>query len=349
MRETPIDLNFLHEFFKSNGWNQDYTFLEWKYFKNIVRQLYVNFAIESKGDTEILAASYGVIPQLFKIGDKTEVAVLSLDTLTGAGYRRLGLFTKLAKELYQRCEKEGIALIYGMPNKNSAPGFFNRLGWINLGMNPVLVRPLRLGAFIIGVPVLKTLLSIFSKIRIFHKSRIDLNSHKNIRIVEDFKHERYDRLWKRFSESIKLCTLRDSRYLQWRIIEKPENTYLTFAYFEKEKPVGFITYNIIDKYNTRIGCIMELIYEPGLHDVGKKLLDIALSDITVKGGELSLALNFSHSPNHQAFKRAGYFKMPEVFNPLKIYFGIKPLKEDEKNQVSSLNNWYLSFLDADTI
>ena len=48
-------------------------------------------------------------------------------------HRKKGLFIRLVKKTHQLAKDEGIRVIFGFPNKNSYPGFKNKLNWIFYG------------------------------------------------------------------------------------------------------------------------------------------------------------------------------------------------------------------------
>lgn len=81
-------------------------------------------------DEDILAGHYAIIPislNHMKIGKIK--AALSMTTMVDIPYRRNGIFVDQANEVYEEAIKLGYKLVYGFPNKNSAPGFKKRLGW----------------------------------------------------------------------------------------------------------------------------------------------------------------------------------------------------------------------------
>ncbi|MCB0395311.1 MAG: GNAT family N-acetyltransferase [Flavobacteriales bacterium] len=87
------------------------------------------------------AAHYAVLPVPMTIKGKDVIAVQSADTMTHSDYRGRGLFIKLAKMTYELAAKEGAKLVFGWPNKNSYPGFKNKLNWLELGLMKKYIFP----------------------------------------------------------------------------------------------------------------------------------------------------------------------------------------------------------------
>jgi hypothetical protein len=68
-----------------------------------------------------------------KVDNEIKLVLQSGDTITNENHRKKGLFIRLAEETYQYAESENFEYVFGFPNKNSAHGFFQKLGWEKLG------------------------------------------------------------------------------------------------------------------------------------------------------------------------------------------------------------------------
>ncbi len=77
----------------------------------------------------ILVGHYVCIPVNVKINGVTCKGLLSLNTATHPKYQGRGIFTKLASLTYEYAKKNGYACVFGVANKNSTPGFINKLGF----------------------------------------------------------------------------------------------------------------------------------------------------------------------------------------------------------------------------
>lgn len=84
-------------------------------------------------DGETMAAHYAVSHcRLTSTGTDTIPAAQSMTTMTHPEYRGRGLFVECAKRCFEMAKKAGIKIIWSFPNANSAPGFYNKLGWVRL-------------------------------------------------------------------------------------------------------------------------------------------------------------------------------------------------------------------------
>ena len=88
------------------------------------------FAIDSNGKT---GGFYGVFKDNLTYQNKSYMVAQSGDTMTHPAHQKKGLFLMLAKATYNKCIEDGIALIFGFPNKQSYHGFSTKLDWTFYG------------------------------------------------------------------------------------------------------------------------------------------------------------------------------------------------------------------------
>jgi GNAT superfamily N-acetyltransferase len=103
----------------------DATYLEWLYAANPAGPVLGFDAWE--GDR--LAAHYACIPVRLQWDGAPRWALLSLNTATHPDFQGQGLFTKLAEATYAAAAEDGFALVHGVANANSTPGFVRKLGF----------------------------------------------------------------------------------------------------------------------------------------------------------------------------------------------------------------------------
>ncbi|GAB6195006.1 GNAT family N-acetyltransferase [Lysobacter xanthus] len=111
--------------FPTAGKLQDLAYLRWLYVDNPLGHAIGFNAVD--GDT--LAAHYICTRARIRFDGRDVPALLSLNTATHPDYQGKGLFTRLADQTYEAAAAEGVALVYGVANANSTPGFVRKLGF----------------------------------------------------------------------------------------------------------------------------------------------------------------------------------------------------------------------------
>ncbi|CAD7288715.1 GNAT family N-acetyltransferase [Campylobacter suis] len=79
--------------------------------------------------TKELAGHYALIPIFLRFNNQDLKCALSMGVMVGEKYRKFGLVISQAVAVYDMAKKLGYELVYGFPNKNSAPALQRLLGW----------------------------------------------------------------------------------------------------------------------------------------------------------------------------------------------------------------------------
>lgn len=342
MAPTAADLRLFGACFTRNDSPRELPLLQWQYLENPTGHLLVDFAI-APGDR--LAAIYATQPVQVQIRGERVLALQSLDTLTDADYRGKGLFTKLARETYRRAEADlGAAFVYGFPNGSSAPGFFQKLEWASLDPVPFLVRPIR-SQYLAGK--LSSRLAWLPDVRL-PLPRLRVRSDQAIEAIDRFGEE-HESLWRAFSAGIGVAVVRDARYLEWRLQQKPGETYQILGVREAGALVALVAYTLKSKHGGQLAYVLELLHAPGRPDAAELALAHALHDVAQQGADAVLAWCFEHSPNRGAYVRSGFLPLPERIRPVELHVGVRRLAAPAHVALGDRRQWYLSYCDSDTV
>ncbi len=173
-----------------------------------------------------IVGQYAVIPTRFSVLGKEALFALSCDTMIHPDYQKQGLFTTLAREVYQRIESERrITTVWGFPNEISLPGFTRHLDWRLLTVFPLRVAPLR------------PLAMLYPYLPFKKKSRQPMDNSFSSEISDSRAgfpdvpglvlepvtrfDEEFDTLWNRNRGLASVIQVRDAAYLNWRYSGAP--------------------------------------------------------------------------------------------------------------------------------
>ncbi|MEP1094465.1 MAG: GNAT family N-acetyltransferase [Cyclobacteriaceae bacterium] len=339
------DVRLVGNCFNQNNLQKDFDQLEWMYLMGKDGPLESFLAFDDNKAPPALAGIYALFPVTFKIGGENVKALQSLDTLTDSDYRGMGLFSRLSSMTYRDCSEEGYQMIYGFPNENSAHGFFNKLGWVEVADVPFMILPINLKYFISRLPIFGKLLRFIPAIRILRKKKITASE---IRTLDHFDHS-IDTLWNKFRQDINISVDRNQEYLYWRYIKKPRENYIIKGLFLQGVLEALIIYAVKEKHDGRIGYIMEFIYNPKKEQEALELMKYARNELLQSRIDVCLAWVFDHSISYPLFKKLSFFKLPKSLRPIQLHFGYKNLNLDAKADPGDSKNWYLSYSDSDTV
>lgn len=346
LERTDEDLARFKAAFEREGSSRSERSLRWLYFDNPAGRTNIEVAVTP--DESRIAAIVSLLPVMMKIGTTIIHSCQAIDTLTDTDYRGRGLFAKVGKTAIERSQAEGYACVWGFPNAAAAHGWYERLGWTKMDPVPFLFKPLLLNYGLRKVGPLKRLDTHLPRVPLAFPREPRLPPNQEFRRLVGFDDE-FSELWKRFAASIAIAVHRDARYLTWRLFQKPGERYASVGLYEDGVLRGFVCWVAKEKHGGRTGYVMELIHEPGHPEIGEALLGYALTEMARAGVEVVLAWNFEHSPNHAAYQSSGFWELPERLRPVELHFGARSLTPPDGANICNRRNWYLSYLDSDTV
>lgn len=331
--------------FQKNGTQRDISNLKWLHQQNLLKEDMIYYAVKQNQ----LAAIYTALPVKVRINGQVKKALQSIDTLTDENHRGKGLFIKLANMLYNEAPEFGYSFVFGFPNANSAPGFFNKLKWVSFGEAPFLVKPFNIFYFLKKFinrnkrNVYKTSNHVFN-----YPELIRINNQVQIKQITRFEDD-YNTIWNSAAKNIKICVERDADYMNWRYIDKPGENYCCYGLYKSGVLQGVIVFAIKAKHDGLLGYIMDVVFLPEDTWTAKKLLKFANNTFRQENVDAALAWSIPGAFNYNCYKKRGYFWLPEKLRPQKLFLGARGFIMQDKDAVEDKANWYISYSDSDTV
>jgi len=331
--------------FVENGTEKSLPLLKWFHQKNLPGIQSIYYAVGN--ETRQIAAIYTYLPVLLKCLDEVTIAMQSFDTLTDEKHRGKRLFIRLASKLEAEERAKNAALVFGFPNENSVHGFVNKLGFTYFGEVPFLIKPLSISYFF------KKLFQRASDdensvFKIEAPENISIKNNQEIKLISSFD-EDYDSLWEKVNSKIKIGVNRNSKYMNWRFVEKPGESYCHFGYYKNAELKGVVVFTLKKKHGGKIGYLMELLFDPEDQNAGKQLLDFSSEVLKKNRADVILAWCFPHSFNYFCHRKKGFYPFPEKLRPQKLGMIVKNLNSRHADDIYNVKNWYFSYSDSDTV
>jgi len=303
------------------------------------------FVAESNGK---IVGQYVTIPTRFSIQGKETLLAFSCDTMIHPGHRRQGMFSALARELYDSLETyPEINLVWGFPNDQSQPGFTGKLGWRMLPTLPLMVMPIRPFRMMINaLPLFKRLIK--SPLGPIEKD-VDFSFSTKIQRlhVGPINHfdETFDALWQEHSTTAPIIQIRDSRYLQWRYLSVPEFDYRPFAVRHDGHLLGYGVIRMMSLKGQTFGVLVDLFPFPlESFSVLREIFSFAKRYVKAHGGDFLTCL----LPPKQTgiLRKAGFRRVPEVINPKTWRLGYRFAGGGLSRK---LDDWHVTYGDTDVV
>lgn len=326
--------------------NTDY--LRWQYLENPAGDAIVIIARADNGE---LAGQYVVIPIWLRLGTDRVKGSLSLNTLTHPNYRGMGLFTRMAKETYAICQREGVSLTLGFPNQNSYPGFVRKLQFRHIGNASVLFQvlaPMKLFrklASVAGSP--KYAPSTISDVSV----AIPESSEKGIRI-DSLELGEGDASFDEFIDSRepqRFSVEKSSAFCNWRYRAVPTRRYSAFQALDGDHLLAMCVVRMRQVKGLECAFVVEFQVCAGRQgfEAGQYLLRVVMAYYRSIGAVLGGMLVNSGAPENEIAKSGGFRDIPKRLLPHDAPIIVRKNDDRIEDSVFDAARWSFTFGDYD--
>ncbi len=287
-----------------------------------------------------------------KFRDKTIISGMNVDVMTHPDYRRMGLFSTLVNESFKRLKEVGVPIVYTFPNNFSFPGYKKRMKWTYVDSIPLLIKILKPRNFIKRYiknshvqKCLNPVLDVFTSL-IFTSNG---SKNRNLSINQiNFFNEDFDLLWQELSNQFEIAVIRDSKYLNWRYVERPGYNYRVFSAIEDDILKGYIVLREETMFDLKLGLVVDILASD--NGTAYSLLLHAYEVFKDNDMDVMGCLMFDTSIYFDVLKKAGFLRLPQKYSPKEFFFVVKA--DDDiivSNSAYSSKNWFLTFGDIDIV
>ena len=314
---------------------------------------------DPKCNTEVLVIEHkgriiGMRPMssfTFKVADKEIRATLFTNVITHPSFRRMGVFSSLIKEATQLSKNRGDRFIYTFPNKKSFPAYMKIKDWIHIGSIPLYIKPLRIYNFInnqLKKSYISNTMPTFRKSEI-HYATFEIYKCKiSISKINRFD-KRIDELWRNINDKYTIILKRDSEYLNWRYIQRPDANYNILCAEFQDRIKGYVVLKTDKLFGLWTGLIVDILCddeETCFHLIAQSLRYFNELKIEVAGCIITDILFYP-----RALRRNGFFRFPNLFSPKEFYIvcHYNSNSSDLSGEVQNFSQWFLTWGDTDTV
>ncbi|MXP47948.1 GNAT family N-acetyltransferase [Altererythrobacter luteolus] len=310
--------------------------LDWRFLNNPHGK---GFFATARDEGEIVGL-IGLVPSSFIAPRGRTVGLHAIDTIVSPDYRGRGLFTGMGNAIYTHADKHGADYVWGFPNDKAAGGWFGKLGWKKFGTVPFLIKPLKSALIFRRI---SEKLGFINFPLAFGKAQ----EPEGFRELSELNSQVSD-LFEEFCEESHFIRDRSASWLTWRLFEAPLNDYRCVGIFRNGRCAAFVATATLDKHDTKVCYIMEAAARNEDNKALEALLTYELRLARNRGAEVSLAWCTDQAVNRSVFRRSGFRFFPDRWRPVDLFFGGRDISECG-NFSARLEDWYISYLDSDTV
>ena len=217
---------------------------------------------ESEGN---IVGLYANLPIIFKMKDSLIRVAQPVDNMI---HPRFQGSAKAIRDLfaiqYERAGEDGIYFGFGVPNERYYPIGKRFLGYKDVGMFCTMFKRLN-WRLVIRDRIPSFLHSAINPVKrlstgIMRASLSFRGWEKSARLVNVVRFdERVDNLWERANGRYGVMAVRDSRYLNWRYVEKPDDPYYYLLAEADGEVIGYIILKLKKSLESNVGFIVDIL------------------------------------------------------------------------------------------
>jgi GNAT superfamily N-acetyltransferase len=295
-----------------------------------------------------------IIPYNFKIGYETVVAGQVIDTAVHPEYQRIGIFSALARKVYDDVRGR-YSFLFGYPNDTIYPGWL-KLGWTGYPVDELLkfnnyVRPLKsvisnpLSA-LIGLVFLKTL-NVAKRVSSVRNPHHTLEGDDVVmERINEFGDE-FNAFWKTKRNDEAVIVERTVPYLNWRFASPFGDYQIWVGRSKRDRRV--LGYSVFRR--TQHGKIKNILSIVDLCALSKEekfveaAIDLSLKEANVDLIRIRVPVRRTYA---KALSRKGFIEVSKYLKRAGEYQPQLVVCDFEKsNKVPRINEWSYSLADTD--
>jgi GNAT superfamily N-acetyltransferase len=311
-------------------------------------------AYVAETDDHRLIGHYSLLPRPYLRRGRPTLAALSVISMVHPDHQRRGILKLLAAAAEKQLDDDGVEIGITFLNDNSLHAYTQHFGWTELGGPNFIYFTVLDGEGVFKKLLKNDTLARLASAASLPFARLAFGSRGvngraiPIRTIERFD-ERADALWTKFSAGLGSTIDRTAKYMNWRLVQKPD-TYTIFAAEESDRLLGIVVTKTDRKFGLYFGYIVELFFEPDALDVGRGLVERALAELRTQGCSMASAVTHGSPSVRRALLRTGFWRLPRRAMPHGIHFCYKDRRSPASVKPAKSNDdFFLSWMDHDVV
>jgi hypothetical protein len=268
---------------------------------------------------EKIVAHFAAVPYTLKTFDEEVTASHSIGALVEVKYQNRGLLKLVGDKMLRNLSERNIAFTWGFPNQRAYQFEKQALGYHDL---------INFDQWTVG------------KEKLERNDPYDLSFRKITTFDDSF-----DALWEECSPGYDVAVKRDSVYLNWRFIQRPDWWYYPFGYYEGHNLKGYVVLKLYREDDILRGHIVDIFARKDDRETLSRLIDGGMGFFAEQAVDEILVWFWGNPLIEELFIEKGWSKTG-IDRPL-----ILKVNTDHKyrDKVLDRANWYFTLGDSTEI
>ncbi|MBI5251275.1 MAG: GNAT family N-acetyltransferase [Desulfomonile tiedjei] len=291
-------------------------FFDWQYRQNPAGKAFIGIAQEPGG---MIVAQYAAVPLPLRVNGERTTVTFAINAATHPDYRRLSLFTRCAKKVFEDQIKSHITHTFAFPTLYAYLGQM-KIGFRDLGLTHLLMKLHNPEAFLADMGFSKQ----WSSLGIAGGWLLKTLQRKPRRIQPVQEVNSFDGIpVEKLAEPVNIIVDADARWLNWRYVTNPKRRYRIAVARNSGEIAGFVVHRIENSGSRTWGIIMDLMLSPkaGIETV-ESLMNHVFSANIDSDCSLTICLTSPGSRKEELLRRCGFWTVPKRIRSKGISTGL---------------------------
>ena len=283
--------------------------------------------IYAENDDDIIG-HFAAIPMNYWLDGKEIVGSHSAAMMIDPAWQNKGLIKFVADKLIKELSEQMIPFTYGYPNDNAYDLHIKLLGYEDVAMQRLFYKKMKNKRD--NIPVTTSGVLNWQKIECFG--------------------DRVNALWDSAKNDFKAIVIRNSAFLNWRYLDRPDVPYYAFGAFNGDILEGYCVLKFYQDENILRGHFIDLFTQDGNSDCGRFLVENGLRFFNDKEVN-EVMLWMQGSPFFEDILKEFGFNVdgvsgggwPGASRPMICRFNVKP---EKYRPLLNEKNWYFTMGDT---
>lgn len=211
---------------------------------------------------EQMIASDGLIPCRISIDGRRFRAADDVMSITHSDFQRQGIFSTMTKNSLAMAEENGIDLVVGLANRNSAPAYA-KFGFEVLWEKNALVKPIDVTDSLARKLRIRPIAAGANAAWRWVDDRVGRRAQAAHDVeVSQFVPPEAGEFWDRIEHEFDVALVRDAARLEYRYNARPDAQYTTIMLRRDDEVVGFAIFRERTSAHSRLLSVVEFVTSP---------------------------------------------------------------------------------------
>ena len=203
-----------------------------------------------------IVGTFSIIPMNYKIGSKYFKGSNSIAMIIHPKWQNKGLIKYVSDKLFEDAKVKKLKFVYGYPNQNAYELHKRVFNYKDINNQNLF----------------------YKKLKSFKQNKLSCEVKKILYFDKSF-----NLLWKKLSRQYDVINERNSNFLNWRYLSRPDHKYYCFKFTNKNKILGYVVLKIYRFNKIKTGHFIDIFCNQFSKSIFKDMIEFGCKFFNEQG------------------------------------------------------------------